>query len=165
LKRFSLLSICYTVAGIAGYFALIVASHQTPGSFVDWIVRSLGFLYGTVLYVAGLLAFYVACRTIRTASSAADIAVAIPISLLPTVVGVIGVVHGYISVFYVFSISGMIPEPTDLYSAHATVLVCAMTGLCLTLPSFVILAVVLVVRPSRGYHRRDRGHAASSRVS
>lgn len=149
MKRFSLLAIFYTVFGAAGYFAMIVASNTMPGSFVEWIVQSLGFLYGTILYFTGLVAFFVALGTVRKSISAAETVTAIPITLLPALVGVIGAVHGYISVFRALALSRTNLDPTVLYDAHATVLACGMTGLCLTFPSFAMLAIALALRPSQ----------------
>ena len=115
MRRYSLVTLVYVVAGFAGYFALIVAAQRHPEARVAWLAEALGFLYGTILYVTGFAALYMACDAIRNASSSSDIASAIPISLLPAFIGVVGMVHGYINVYETLSMSGTTAKPVSLY--------------------------------------------------
>ena len=152
MPRFSLLSIFYFVTACAGYFALITIAGRNDSSLVTWLANSLGVLYGTLLYVSGLAAFYVACRCSWRSANPSDVAVALPFAFLPTFVGLIGLVHGYISVFRIFSMYGKPPEPTEMYEAHATILVCLLVGLCLSLISFALLAIAMLVKCRKPQH-------------
>lgn len=155
MRRFSLFALCYVVAGSAGYLALVLASSRSSASIASWLVDSLGFLYGTLLYIAGLSALYMSCRIVRRVRDPAAVATALPIAFLPSFIGVVGLVHGYISIFRMVAASGTYPKPNDMLDAQSTVLVCLLTGLVLTFPSFVLLAVAMVVKQTR--FKKDLG--------
>lgn len=149
MPRFSLISICYCVAGFAGYFAIFAIASRNDSSFVSWLANSLGLLYGTVLYVSGLAAFYVACRSSWQSTTPAGVAVAIPFTFIPALIGLIGLVQGYINVYHIFSLSGSYPKPSEIYFMHSMVLVCLLVGLCLTFTSFALLATAMLVKSRR----------------
>lgn len=111
MKRFSFSALCYVSAGFAGYLALVVTSNGSSASIASWLLDSLGFLYGTLLYVTGLAALYMSCRTIRRARNPGTVACALPIAFLPAFIGVIGLIHGYTSVFHLVAASGTYRKP------------------------------------------------------
>ncbi|TWU59524.1 hypothetical protein V7x_56020 [Crateriforma conspicua] len=146
MPRFSLILIGYCVTGFAAFFALVTMASRNDASFVSWLVNSLGLLYGTLLYVSGLAAFYISVRYSWRASTASQLAALIPFSLLPGFIGIVGLLHGYVSVFQILALSGTFPKPSDLHHAHATVLICPLVGLAFSLVSFAILAIAMVAK-------------------
>ncbi len=143
-----------------GYFALFIIAGRNDPFLLAWLANSLGMLYGTLLYVSGLASFYVACRCSWRFADASEVAVALPFAFLPAFVGLIGLVHGYISVFRILSMYGTPPKPTEMYEAHATILVCLLVGLCLSLISFALLAIAMLVKCHKPQHSTatpDRG--------
>lgn len=146
MPRFSLMLICYVVTGFAGYFALFAVAIRNDSSFISWLANSLGFLYGTLLYTSGLSVFYVVCRSVLRSTRPTEVAAVIPFTFLPAFIGAIGLVHGYINVYQVLSLSGRLPHPSEMYQAHSVVLVCLLVGLCFTFVSFAILSIAMIVK-------------------
>ena len=146
LPRFSLLSLLYLIAAVAGYFAFLPSGGRSGNSLVGWISHSYGSLYGNLLYVSGAVAFYVACRFAWRFQEPARLAIAIPITFVPAFIGLIGMVHGYLSVFRLMAVSASYATPGEVQQAHATVLQCLVVGLVLSFVSFSTLAVAMVVK-------------------
>ncbi len=146
LPRFSLLSLLYLMAAVAGYLAFVPSGGQRGNSLVGWISHSYGSLYGNLLYVSGTVVFYVACRFAWRFQEPARLAIAIPITFVPAFIGLIGLVHGYISVFRLMAVSASYATPAEVQQAHATVLQCLVVGLVLSFISFSTLAVAMVVK-------------------
>ena len=130
MPRFSLLVACCFVAACAGYFALIAVAGQDEDLLASWLAKTLGLLYETVLYASGLSAIFVACRTSWRAASPSAVAVAIPITILPAFIGLIGLIHGYINFYRILAWSSTNPNPTEMWSMHSTVLVCSLAECC-----------------------------------
>lgn len=146
MPRFLLLAIFYFVAGCAGYFALFAIARQNNHSLVSWLTNSLGIFYGTLLYVSGLSVIIVACRTCWRAATPSAVAVAIPFTFVPAFIGLIGLIHGYINVYRILSLSGTYPKTTEMYRAHPMVMVCLLVGMCFSFISFALLAVAMLVK-------------------
>ena len=146
MSRSSLISVVYLIAGIAGYLALLYLRSQSDAPAIVWMADALGVIYGTLLYASGLAALYVACRFSWRCTTPAEVAAAIPFVLLPAYIGLIGLIHGYVSVYWFYASSGMLPRQGELYGTQAMVLICPLVGLGFSFPAFVILSIAMVIK-------------------
>ena len=157
--RISLRTIAYLIAAFAGYIALASAPSQQWGtsSLLD-AIHSMGPLYGTLLYVSGAFAFFFACRFARRGRTSSQIASAIPMTLIPALIGAIGAIHGHIETYELIGWSGTSPKEPSLLSEFAEYvnagnLVCLLFGLSITVLCFTILSIALIVNTHRQWKR------------
>ena len=146
MPRFSLISICFGIAGFAGYFAIVAITIRSDSSVIAWLARSLGALYGTLIYFSGLSALYIACRTVRHATRPSELAVVIPLAMLPAFMGLVGLVHGYVGVYRILSVSRKRVASTSLFELHASVLACPLVGLVFSFVTVAIIAIAMVAK-------------------
>jgi len=146
MKRSKAPIVIFWTIGLAVFFASFVLASRSTETVANWYWDSLGVLYGTLLYFSGLAGLYVACRNSWNSSGFADLAITIPIALLPAFIGLIGSVHGYISVNHSISDLGASLNQTEMSFAHVTVLTSFLVGLCFSLVPSVIISIAVLFR-------------------
>lgn len=157
VPRFSLGTFLYLVIGIAVYASMLSAAFFGQASWFAWIFNALGLIYGTLLYATSCASLYITFRITWLARKPSEVAVAIPFVFLPTFIGVVGLLHGYMRVYRVLAISASIPKPSEMFYAHAMVLVCLLVGLIATLICFTWLAIAMLVKQWRLWEVQDVG--------
>ncbi len=149
MKRTNAAAVIYLAVGFAVFIAsFVVASSSSRNiTIVSWYWDSLGSLYGTLIYFSGLMGLYVACRNLWNSNGSTEIVTAIPVAVLPAVFGLIGSVHGYISVHHSISELGASIDQTQMSFAHVTVLTSLLVGLCFSIVPLIVIAIAALVRP------------------
>ncbi|MEL6109355.1 MAG: hypothetical protein AAFU85_25390 [Planctomycetota bacterium] len=148
MPRLSLFFICYVVACVAVLFSLILSANGAEPGVARWLLNSLGLMYGGLLYVSGTAAIYVSIRVASRSKSLADLASALPFAFVPTLIGLIGLLHGFISFSSLLRGQPTPPKPSELYFAQSVALASPLVGLCFSTIAFVILATVMLRRSS-----------------
>lgn len=134
--KLSLLLCLSVIGGCAAFFVLQVVAGQAPSSFIALTVERLGVLYGSLLFTTGVFAMLVASREFLSNSTDDRGSRALWIAGLPVVIGMVGVVHGYLSLAGYYSM--LSPE---IAIPHATVWTTAMVGVFFTILSATILLI------------------------
>ena len=146
MPRFSIVGIAYVVAVVAGLFAFLSFATRFENSFAGWLLQSLGLIYVVAFTASGALAVFVAFRSCKRSRTPSEVAVGIPVTVVPIMVGVIGLLHGYVSLYRVIGMPKLAVQPINLYDAAATILACPMIGLLLSCLTFTPLAIAMVVK-------------------
>ncbi|MCR9209727.1 MAG: hypothetical protein NXI28_15960 [bacterium] len=136
--KFSRLLLLSAFGGLAGFSLLQMLASQWPSSFIADTVDSLGMLYGTMLLGSGLFAIFAAVTKDLLNSPGDRILTARWIVFLPSLVGVIGGLHGYLSMASYYS-----ALPEGIAVPHNTVWATATVGAIFTV---VATAFVFVGR-------------------
>ena len=166
MQRFSLFTLLYGVAAFAVFFGVSFTGTKYPDSLSGWIVESVGGLYGTLIYATGLVALLLAVTRVGTSDTPGPIAAAIPVVWLPSLIGLVTLLHGYIVMYRIIASMPSYPKPSELFYAHAICLTRLLLGLSFSIISFTILSVGLI-RHSRagmvgGQRRNNRMHDESA---
>jgi len=146
MKRSKAPTVIFWTIGFAVFFASFVLASSSTETVANWYWDSLGALYGTLLYFSGLAGLYVACRTFWNSSGSAEVAITFAIALLPAFIGLIGSVHGYISVHHSISDLGASLNQTQMSSAHVTVFTSFLVGLCFSIVPSIIISIAILFR-------------------
>ena len=146
LSRFSLFTLVFVVAAFACYFAVIAWGTRNPLSIAGWLIESLGAIYGTAIYATGFSTLFVAIRSALRSTETHAVAIVMPFTLVPTMIGTIAMLHGYIFMNRVIASSPSYPKHSDTAYAHAFSLTPMLVGLCFTTASFTILCITLMLR-------------------
>ncbi len=134
---------CYTIAAIAVFLALILALNQMSLG-LQWLFYSVGAFYGTILFVTGTWALYISCRSARNASSVAEVAVALPLAFLPVFIGLVGSLQGFVNVAYIVSVVSPPLKQSELFEGLGTAASTLVVGALLTLPSYLVISVAML---------------------
>ncbi|MBB3207272.1 hypothetical protein FHS27_003093 [Rhodopirellula rubra] len=94
--KLSRLLILSTFGGLASFLLLQVLANRMPSSFIADTVDSLGMLYGAMIFGTGLYAILVAFMKDLWNSPDSRMLSTRWIVFLPSLIGLIGVVHGYL---------------------------------------------------------------------
>ena len=146
---FSRLSLLAIVGGLACFAMFRVAANQLPSSFFADTVDSLGMLYGTLLFSSGLFAVLAALTKDLWHGRDGQIIPARWIVFLPALIGMVGVVHGYLSLTPHYA-----SLPEDIVLPHNTIWATVAVGAMLT--TFAT-AIVFAGRGEGRRHPRSTG--------
>jgi len=120
--------------------------YEQQQSFLSWMFRAMGPLYGLLIPMAGLAIFAAACLVVASNRRPAVIAAFLVFLPLPLMIGLFGTLHGFISSFTVMATAGSTPKPSELAEGIAMGLFTAFVGLLVTFPSYFVLAFGLFLR-------------------
>ncbi len=134
--KHSVLFLLSVVGGCSGYAALQFVTSQSPSSFIAGVVGRLGMLYGVLLLTTGLYALMVSIKAVRSNGIDAGDSRSLWIAGLPVLVGMMGVLHGYVGLA---KYAGSLPAGMEM--PHTTVWTTAIVGVFLGLPVFAILLI------------------------
>lgn len=140
--RTSLPSIALAAVGCLAFLVLQYLTNGQPTSPISSIVNALGPLYGTLLFATGILAMYSSLRTVSSQANALEQRKSFRIAFIPTVIGLVGVVHGYLSVLLQYA---YLPAGTDLSAfqiPHSAIWATLFIGGLFTMASLSIMTVV-----------------------
>ena len=132
--RLSRLLILSVFGGLASCLLLQMLASRLPASFIADTVDSLGMLYGTMLFGTGLFAILAAFMKDLWYSPDDRILRARWIVFLPVLIGVIGVLHGYLSMASYFS-----ALPEDIAVPHNTIWATVTVGALFTIAATAIV--------------------------
>lgn len=130
----SRLLILSAFGGIACFSSLQMLAGRMPSSFVANTVDSLGGLYGMMLFGSGLFAVLSAFTRDLWDSPDNSILRSRWVVFLPALIGVIGVLHGYLSMASFYS-----ALPEDITVPHNTVWATATVGALWTIAATAVV--------------------------
>jgi hypothetical protein len=132
LMKPSRLLLVSAIGGCAGFFAMLDLARRGPSSFIVQTVNNLGVLYGILLFTTGLFAILSTSKKTLAGTSEDKVSGARWIVGLPALIGMIGVLHGYLGLAPYYSrLSQEIP--------HVTIWSTAMVGVFFTIVASMIL--------------------------
>lgn len=119
-----------------------------PGRITQlgWMFQSLGPIYGVLIPFCGLAVFLGALLVVvgsRRPSVSAAFLVWIP---LPLLIGLVGAIHGTISICAVIARTTTPASPSELAAGISMTLFAALFGLLCTLPGYLVIAFGLLLR-------------------
>lgn len=130
----SRLLIVSAIGGCAAFFAMLDLARRGPSSFIVQTVNNLGVLYGILLFTTGLFAILSTSKRTLAGTSDEKVSGVRWIVGLPALIGMIGVLHGYLGLAPYYSrLSQEIGIP------HVTIWSTAMVGVFFTIVSAMIL--------------------------
>lgn len=134
LMKPSRLLIVSAIGGCLGFFAMLDLAQRGPSSFIVQTVNSLGVLYGILLFTSGLFAILSTSKLTLASTTDEKVSRVRWIVGFPTLIGMIGVLHGYLGLVPYYSrLSQEIGIP------HVTIWSTAMVGVFFTVVSAMIL--------------------------
>ena len=154
--QFSIRGLASFMAGLCVVFALWVWSKGNPDTFVGQIVNGLSLEYSLAIVSSGFVAMWLSIETVRKSPTLASCAALFPIALLPTLIGLLGTIHGYCYMYYMIRREAYVPTYLLLAGAHSSFLGHILMGVLSSLPSYIVLAVAmpLIARGRKREHRQ-----------
>jgi hypothetical protein len=134
---------------LAGVLLAQIPAAAVPKSYFSWVRESLGAFHGLAILAAGAAVFVGACLVVVKSRRPAVIASYLIVLPLPILVGLTRALSGQISSLAVLSMS---PEAVakvsgcDIAGGVAGGLVPLFVALMVTWPSYLVLAIGLLVR-------------------
>lgn len=134
LMRLSRLLILSAFGGLASFSLLQIAASHLPSSFIADTVDSLGMLYGAMIFGAGLFAILAAFMNDLWNSPGSRILRTRWIVFLPALIGLVGVLHGYLSMASYYA-----ALPEDIVVPHNTAWATVTVGSLFTIAGTAIM--------------------------
>ncbi|EKK03109.1 hypothetical protein RBSH_01567 [Rhodopirellula baltica SH28] len=128
------LFIVSVIGGIASFSLTQMLANRMPSSFIADTADSLGMLYGTLIFGTGLFAILAALTKDLWHSPDTQIFKTRWIVFLPALVGLVGVLHGYLSMAPYYS-----ALPSDIAVPHNTIWATVTVGALFTIVATAIV--------------------------
>ena len=116
-----------------------------PKSNLMLMIQTMG-LSGLFVLLLGLAIFIGACLVVAKSCRTSSVAAYLVLLPLPTFIGVLGQLKGIYASLSVISVSGMQPTGQEWAGGFAESALIMFVCLLVTLPSYLVLAVGLLVR-------------------
>ncbi len=114
-------------------------------SFLLWFIENLG-LSGLFMIFLGLAVFIGACVVVATSRRASAIAAYLVLLPLPMYIGILGILKGVIASLSVIALSEAQLKASEIAAALECSVLSIFVGLLVTLPTYLVLAVGLLLR-------------------
>jgi len=131
---------------LSSAFVLAATDEKVGISFFEWAFQSLGFFYGVLIPLTGLLVFLGACLVVMLSRRPAVIAAYLVFLPLPMLIGVYGSVEGLIACFSMSAMPRGTPLPAEVGIGISTALFSTVAGMAVSFPSYFVLAFGLFFR-------------------
>ena len=118
-------------------------------SFLSFIFRSLGWHYGPLLLVAGVLCFIFAMIIVIRGNGPMAAAALVLVVHVPFLIGILATTQGAIMTYDRIAVSAASPSPAEVADGISTSLVGLYAGITLTTPGYLAAMIGAFIRSVR----------------